>query len=121
MNLLLASAPKPTVVTSSPSPYPICAGPLFHAPSGNASAVQAVPWLLPSSRYFQVASDGISNHELPPSALMVRATAAEVLESPALSVATAVSEYAAAGTFDQITVKFVARVAVEVCPMRAPP
>src|SRR5439155_246483 len=59
MNLLLALEPKLTMVASSPSPYPSCAGPLFQAPSLNPVACQAVPWFVPLSRYFQVSCCGM--------------------------------------------------------------
>src|SRR5436189_1313584 len=42
-------------VVSSPSPKPICGMPLDHPVSSNTDARQAVPWSVPSSRYFQTA------------------------------------------------------------------
>ena len=41
------------IVASSPSPNPSCASPLDHPESLKPGARQAVPWLEPSSRYFQ--------------------------------------------------------------------
>src|SRR6266702_3509823 len=53
MRLLLGSAPKLMIVASSPSPYPSWAGPEGHRLSSKPDALQAVPWSVPSSRYFQ--------------------------------------------------------------------
>ena len=50
---MLLSPPKLNVVFSSPSPYPSSPSPESHVESSNPGARHAVPWLDPSSRYFQ--------------------------------------------------------------------
>src|ERR1051325_2198147 len=90
MYFWLAFGPKLSMVLSSPSPYPNCAGPLLQAVSLKLRAVQAVPWSVPLSRYFQFEFDATS--VTGPAPVKVILIGGETPVAPALSKATAVTE-----------------------------